>query len=46
MAEMSALIAAGVITPAQPTAYDLADGPKILAKLENRATIGKLALMP
>jgi NADPH2:quinone reductase len=46
MGELSALIAAGVLTPARPTAYDLADGPKALAELENRATIGKLALMP
>ena len=46
MGELFALIAAGVLAPAQPTAYGLADGPKALAKLENRATIGKLALMP
>jgi NADPH:quinone reductase len=44
--ELSALIAAGVLTPARPTAYALADGPKALAKLETRATIGKLALLP
>jgi NADPH:quinone reductase len=46
MGELSALIAAGVLTPARPTAYDLADGPKALAELEARATIGKLALLP
>ncbi|WP_327099279.1 zinc-binding dehydrogenase [Nocardia vinacea] len=46
MGEMSALIAAGVLAPVQPTAYDLADGPKALAELETRATIGKLALLP
>lgn len=46
MAELSALIAAGVLTPGRPTAYDLADGPKALAELEARATIGKLALLP
>jgi NADPH2:quinone reductase len=46
MGELSALIAAGVLTPARPTAYDLADGPKALAELETRATIGKLALLP
>jgi NADPH2:quinone reductase len=46
MAELFALIAAGVLTPGQPTAYDLADGPKALAELETRATIGKLALLP
>ena len=46
MAELSALIAAGVLTPGRPTTYDLADGPKALAELEARATIGKLALLP
>jgi NADPH:quinone reductase len=46
MGEMSALIAAGVLGPARPTAYDLADGPKVLAELEARATVGKLALLP
>ncbi|MER6943815.1 zinc-binding dehydrogenase [Nonomuraea sp. NPDC000554] len=46
MGELSALIAAGVLTPARPTAYDLADGPKALAELEARATVGKLALRP
>jgi NADPH:quinone reductase len=44
--ELSALIAAGVLGPAHPTAYDLADGPKALSELEARATIGKLALLP
>ncbi len=46
MGELSALIAAGVLTPGQPTAYELADGPKALAELETRATVGKLALLP
>jgi NADPH2:quinone reductase len=46
MGELSALIAAGVLTPARPTAYDLAVGPKALAELEARATMGKLALLP
>jgi NADPH2:quinone reductase len=46
MGELSALIAAGVLTPGRPTAYELADGPKTLAELEARATIGKLALLP
>ncbi|HEX6356424.1 zinc-binding dehydrogenase [Actinophytocola sp.] len=46
MGELSALIAAGVLAPARPTAYDLADGPKALAELEARATVGKLALLP
>jgi len=46
MGELFALIAAGVLTPGQPTVYELADGPKALAELETRATIGKLALLP
>ncbi|MFE3000290.1 NADPH:quinone oxidoreductase family protein [Nocardia sp. NPDC059246] len=46
MAEMFALIAAGVLAPSRPTAHDLADGPKVLAEMESRATIGKLALLP
>ncbi len=44
--ELSALIADGVLTPARPTAYDLAEGPKALAELEARTTVGKLALRP
>ncbi len=46
MGELSALIAAGVLTPGKPTAYELADGPKALTELEARATVGKLALLP
>jgi NADPH2:quinone reductase len=46
MGELSALIASGVLSPGQPTVYDLADGPKALAELESRATVGKLALLP
>jgi NADPH2:quinone reductase len=46
MGELSALIAAGVLTPGRSTAYELADGPKTLAELETRATVGKLALLP
>ena len=46
MAELYALIAAGVLTPGQPTTYDLADGPKALTELGTRATVGKLALLP
>jgi NADPH2:quinone reductase len=46
MTELSALIAAGVLTPTSPTVYDLADGPKALAELAARATVGKLALLP
>jgi NADPH2:quinone reductase len=46
MGELFALIAAGVLSPGQPTEYELADGPKALAELENRTTVGKLALRP
>jgi NADPH:quinone reductase len=46
MSELAALVAAGVIAPARPTAYDLADGAKALAELEARVTVGKLALRP
>ena len=46
MGELFALIAAGVLVPGQPVTYDLADGPKALAELESRATVGKLALLP
>jgi len=46
MGELSALVAAGVVGPGRPTTYDLPDGPKVLADLEARATVGKLALVP
>jgi NADPH:quinone reductase len=46
MAELSTLIADGVYPPGRPTVHDLADGPKVLAELEARATVGKLALRP
>ena len=46
MGEMFVLMAAGVLTPGQPTTYALADGPKALAELGDRATVGKLALLP
>ena len=46
MSELFALIATGVLTPGQPTVYELADGPKALAELEARATVGKVALLP
>jgi NADPH2:quinone reductase len=46
MGELFALIAAGILAPGRTTAYELADGPKALAELEARATIGKLALLP
>ena len=46
MGELFRLLAAGVLGPGQPTTYDLAEGPKALAELEARATVGKLALVP
>jgi NADPH2:quinone reductase len=46
MGELFGLLATGVLGPAQPTAYRLAEGPKALAELEARATVGKLALLP
>jgi NADPH2:quinone reductase len=46
MGELFALIAAGVLSPGQPTVYELADGQQALAELEARATAGKLALLP
>ena len=46
MGELFGLLAAGVLGPGQPAAYDLADGPKALAELEARVTVGKLALRP
>jgi NADPH:quinone reductase len=46
MGELFGLLAAGVLGPAQPTSYQLAEGPKALAELEARATVGRLALLP
>jgi NADPH2:quinone reductase len=46
MGELFGLLASGVLAPGQPTVYELADGPKALAELEARATVGKLALRP
>ncbi len=46
MGEMFGLLAAGVLAPGDPTVYDLADGPRALADLEARVTVGKLALVP
>jgi NADPH:quinone reductase len=46
MHEIFGLVAAGVLGPGRPTTYALADGPKALAELEARATVGKLALVP
>jgi NADPH:quinone reductase len=44
--EMLGLVAAGVLGPGRPTSHALAEGPKVLAELEARATVGKLALLP
>lgn len=46
MGEMFGLMAAGVLGPGRPTTYPLADGPKVLTQLAERATVGKLALLP
>lgn len=46
MTEMFGLLEAGVLGPGQPAIYALADGPRALAELEARATVGKLALVP
>jgi NADPH2:quinone reductase len=46
MGEVLGLLAARVLGPGQPTIYELAEGPKALAELEARATVGKLALLP
>ncbi|MEJ3655989.1 zinc-binding dehydrogenase [Actinomycetes bacterium KLBMP 9759] len=46
MAELRELQASGVYPPGEPTLHDLAEGPKVLAELESRATVGKLALRP
>jgi NADPH2:quinone reductase len=46
MGQLAALVADGVAVPAEPTSYDLADGPKALTELEDRATTGKLVLLP
>jgi NADPH:quinone reductase len=46
MGEMFGLVAAGVLRPGRPTSHELAEGPKALAELEARATVGKLALLP
>jgi NADPH2:quinone reductase len=46
MGELSALVAGGVVAPSRPTTHDLAEGSEVLAELECRATMGKLALLP
>ncbi len=44
--ELAGLVAAGVYRPGRPTVSGLADGPDVLARMEARATVGKLALSP
>ncbi len=46
MGQLFGLLAAGVLGPTQPTTYDLAEGPRALAELCDRTTVGKLALRP
>jgi NADPH2:quinone reductase len=46
LTDLFSLIAAGVLTPATPTTYPLADGPQAVTSLESRTAIGKLALAP
>lgn len=46
MDELVALQAAAVLTPGEPTVFELSDGPRALAELESRGTVGKLALRP
>lgn len=43
---MFALMAEHSITPPEPATHDLADGPKVLAEMEQRRTTGKLVLVP
>jgi NADPH2:quinone reductase len=44
--DMFAFLAEHQLRPGEPTAYDLAEGPKVLALMEQRQTIGKLVLVP
>lgn len=46
MTEIFGLIAARVLGPGQPATYALTEGPKALAEVEARATVGKVALVP
>jgi NADPH2:quinone reductase len=45
MGELFRLLRSGVLAPTRPTTYPLADGPKALAELAARTTVGKLALL-
>ena len=44
--ELFALLAEHGIRPDEPTSADLADGPDVLARMEDRRTTGKLVLLP
>ncbi|RKT70170.1 NADPH:quinone reductase-like Zn-dependent oxidoreductase [Saccharothrix variisporea] len=44
--ELDVLRREGVYVPGEPTVYDLAEGPAVLAALEAGRTVGKLALRP
>ncbi len=46
MRQLFELLAAGVLGPASPPSTTWPSGPKALAELESRATVGKLALRP
>jgi NADPH2:quinone reductase len=46
VAEVLDLVTRGVIVPAEPTVFNLSEGPEVLAALEQRRTVGKLALVP
>jgi NADPH2:quinone reductase len=45
MGELFRLLRSGVLAPGRPTTHPLADGPKVLAELGARTTVGKLALL-
>jgi NADPH:quinone reductase len=46
LAEVTGLIASGVIRPEEPHAYPLAEGTRALQDLDTRKTTGKLVLIP
>lgn len=46
MAEISELIGSGIIRPDEPAKHNLADGPQILADMEQRRTTGKQVFVP
>jgi NADPH2:quinone reductase len=46
MRQLFELLAQGVLEPGRPATYGLSEGPTVLAQLESRATVGKLALVP